>query len=100
MPELLVLDFDGVDEAMYAKVNAALGLDPATGAGAWPSGLISHVTGVTDSCHGYVVEVWESQQAQEEFTASRLGPAMATGDVTAVPNMAWSRAIGHHTPGP
>lgn len=59
MPELLVLDFDGVDEAMYAKVNAALGLDPATGAGAWPSGLISHVTGVTDSGHGYVVEVWE-----------------------------------------
>ena len=56
--ELLILDFDGVDEADYLKVNREeLGLDPSTGAGDWPAGLITHVAGITDAGHGYVVEV-------------------------------------------
>ena len=99
MAELLILDFDGVDEADYHKVNSAIGLDPATGAGDWPAGLISHVAGVSDSGHGYVVEVWESQQAQADFMSSRLAPAMATGGVSAVPQVTWARVMGQHNPG-
>ena len=99
MAELLMLDFDGVDEADYLNVNRALGLDPSTGAGDWPAGLITHVAGVSDDGHGYVIEVWESQQAQADFMNSRLGPAMAGGGVNAVPQVTWARVMGHHNPG-
>jgi hypothetical protein len=99
MPELLILDLDGVDEADYANVNRELGLDPGTGAGDWPAGLITHVAAVTDDGHGYVVEVWESQQAQADFMNSRLAAAMAAGGVSAVPQVTWARVMGHHNPG-
>lgn len=99
MAELLILDFDGVDEADYLNVNKELGLDASTGAGDWPAGLITHVAGVSDTGHGYVVEVWESQEAQAEFVSSRLGPAMAGGGVSAVPQVTWARVMGHHNPG-
>jgi hypothetical protein len=99
MAELLVLEFDGVDETDYAKVNAQLGLDPETGAGEWPAGLITHLTGLGEDGLGYVVEVWQSQQAQAEFMQSRLGPAMAAGGVTRTPKVTWARVVGHHSPG-
>ena len=99
MAELLILDFEGVDEADYVKVNRELGLDPGTGAGAWPAGLITHVAGVSDAGHSYVIEVWESQQAQADFMTSRLGAAMAEGGVSAVPQVTWARVMGHHHPG-
>jgi hypothetical protein len=99
MAELLILDFDGVGEAEYLAVNAALGLDPNTGAGDWPSGLISHVAGVSDAGRGYVVEVWDSQQAQADFMSSRLGAAIVAGGITAEPAMTWASVMGHHNPG-
>lgn len=99
MTELLILDFDGVDEADYVEVNRALGLDPGTGAGDWPAGLVTHVAGVSDTGHGYVVEVWESQRAQADFMESRLGAAMAAGGISAVPQVTWARVMGHHNPG-
>jgi hypothetical protein len=99
MAELLILDFEGLDEADYVKVNSELGLDPGTGAGDWPAGLITHVAGVSDAGHGYVIEVWESQQAQADFMTSRLGAAMAEGGVSAVPQVTWARVMGHHNPG-
>ena len=61
MAELLILEFDGVDETDYATVNAQLGLDPQTGAGDWPAGLITHLTGLTEGGSAYVIEVWESR---------------------------------------
>lgn len=99
MTELLMLEFDGVDEADYAKVNAELGLDPHTGAGDWPPGLITHVAGLSDSGRGYVIEIWESQQAQADFMDSRLGVAMAAGGITSVPQVTWARVMGHQNPG-
>lgn len=99
MTELLILDFDGLDEADYLKVNSELGMDAETGAGDWPAGLISHLSGVSDAGHGYVVEVWESQQAQADFMSSRLGAALAASGVSAVPRVTWSRVIGHQNPG-
>lgn len=99
MAELLMLEFDGVDETTYAKVSAELGLDPVTGAGDWPAGLISHAAGLSDNGHAYVIEVWESQDAHADFMSSRLGPAMAAGGITAVPQVTWARLIGHQSPG-
>jgi hypothetical protein len=99
MPELLILDLEGVDETDYRKVNGELGLDPGTGAGDWPAGLITHVAGVSDAGHGYVIEVWESRQAQADFMNSRLGAAMASGGISAVPKVTWARVMGHHNPG-
>jgi hypothetical protein len=98
MAELLVLEFDGVDESDYARVNAQLGLDPQTGAGDWPAGLVTHLTGLTEGGSAYVIEVWESQEAQAEFMQSRLGPAMATGGVSATPKVTWARLLGQHSP--
>jgi hypothetical protein len=69
--ELLKLEFDGLDETDYAAANAQLGLDPKTGYGDWPAGLITHVAGVDERGSAYVIEVWESQQAQVDFMESR-----------------------------
>lgn len=99
MAELLILEFDGVDETDYANVNAQLGLDPTTGAGEWPAGLITHLAGMKEGGGACVIEVWESQQAQAEFAQSRLGAAMAAGGVTATPQVTWARLVGHQNPG-
>jgi hypothetical protein len=99
MPDLLILDFTGLDEGDYLAVNKELGLDPKTGAGDWPAGLITHVAGTSDDGHAYVMEVWESQQAQADFMSSRLGAALARGGVTVEPQVTWAHVIGHHNPG-
>jgi hypothetical protein len=99
MAELLMLEFDGLDETDYAKVNAQLGLDPKTGAGDWPAGLISHLAGVEEGGSAYVIEVWESQEAQAAFMQSRLGAALAAGGVSATPKVTWARLVGHQNPG-
>ncbi len=98
MAELLILEFEGLKEADYAKVNAELGLDPQTGAGEWPAGLIDHVAAVTED-HAYVIEVWESQQAQAQFMQARLGPALGAAGVAAIPKVTWARVVGSHSPG-
>ena len=99
MAELLMLEFDGLDEKDYAAVNAQLGIDQNTGAGDWPAGLITHVAGVSDNGSAHVIEVWESQQAQADFMESRLGAALAAGGVTAAPKVTWARLVGHQNPG-
>ncbi|HEX9066655.1 MAG TPA: hypothetical protein VF843_16215 [Streptosporangiaceae bacterium] len=76
MAEGLVLQFAGIGEADYDAVNSRLDFNPRTGEGNWPAGLLHHAAGASDS--GWVVtEIWESRQAQGDFMASRLGPALA-----------------------
>jgi hypothetical protein len=99
MAELLMLEFDGLDEADYAAVNAQLGLDQNTGAGDWPAGLVTHIAGIDENGRALVIEVWESQQAQADFMESRLGAALAAGGVTATPTVTWARLLGHQNPG-
>ena len=98
MPELLILDFAGVTEAEYRNVNAQLGVDPDTGAGDWPVGLVSHTAGATDG-HLFVVEVWESQETQATFMHTRLGAALIAGGIAVEPAVTWARVVGHQTPG-
>jgi hypothetical protein len=76
MPDALFFGSTGVNAHDYRAVNQILGLDPDTGDGLWPTGLLSH-TGAAGSDGGFVIfEVWESQQAQTDWMTSRLGPAL------------------------
>ena len=78
MAEGLILEFDGVGRDEYNAVNGHLGIDPVTGQGDWPAGLVFHAGGAKPG--GWVVfEVWESRQAQERFMKDRLGNALHAG---------------------
>ena len=85
MAEALILEFEGIGRERYEAVNAALGIDAATGEGDWPAGLKFHAGGETDDGGLVVIEVWESREAQAAFMESRLGRALQEGGVTAPP---------------
>ena len=82
MAAALILEFEGVTEKEYRAVNDALGIDPTTGAGDWPDGLVSHSGGLNDDGHLVVMEVWDSPEHQARFMEGRLGEALAKGGVT------------------
>jgi hypothetical protein len=84
MAEGLILEFDGLDRDDYDTVNGRLGLDPNSGTGDWPAGLLFHSGGAKPG--GWVVfEVWDSKEAQAVFMNERLGRALQEGGVTAPP---------------
>ena len=94
MAEVLVLEFSAEGALdLYHKVNSQMGMDVRTGAGDWPDGLLSHVTGV-DGNDLIVMEVWESRDAQEQFMNSRLGPALQAENVPPPKRVAWFSEIG------
>jgi hypothetical protein len=41
-----------------------------------PAGLIMHTAAVTDEGHMRIFDVWRSREQHDEFTASRLTPAL------------------------
>jgi hypothetical protein len=96
MAEVIVIEID-CDPALYPKVNDVLGLDPASGAGDWPKGLVSHVGGGGDGTV-VVVEVWESRADQESWMESKLGPALGQVGVPQPKRMEWLDLLGHTTP--
>ena len=53
-----------------------------SGEGDWPAGLHTHLAGPTEGGGWIVVEVWESQEDQDAFMQSRLGPALRQAGVT------------------
>jgi hypothetical protein len=99
MPEGLILEFDGVGADQYNAVNASLGIDPSTGQGDWPDGLLSHAGGTKEG--GLVVfEVWESKEAQGRFMDGRLGQALQEGGIAGPPaRVEWLELAGYSTPG-
>jgi len=96
MAEVIVIEVD-CDPALYPQVNQVLGLDPATGSGDWPLGLVSHVGGGSEGTV-VVVEVWESRADQESWMASKLGPALGQVGVPQPKRMEWFDLLGHATP--
>lgn len=96
MAELLILEFERLGEADYEKVNEILGLDPTSGEGDWPAGIVSHTAGPTED--GWiVVEVWETRDDQGEFMRARLGPALKQAGFDKPPKRAqWWKAKSHH----
>jgi hypothetical protein len=93
MAELIVIEVD-CDPAVYPQVNKVLGLDPNTGSGDWPDGLISHVGGGSDGSV-VVVEAWESRAQQEAWMASTLGPALGQVGVPQPKRMEWFEQLGN-----
>jgi hypothetical protein len=95
MSDALLLEFTGGTADQYRAVNATLGIDPETGEGDWPAGLVSH-TGVTNGAGDLMVfEVWDSQEAQEAFMTSRLGPALGQAGVPQPTRMEWLSVLAH-----
>jgi hypothetical protein len=89
MAELLILEFSAPEAVeLYNQVNKLIGLDPSTGSGDWPSGLISHQVGA-DGDTLMVVETWESRTAQEEFMRTRLVPAFGQAHVPPPARVTW-----------
>jgi hypothetical protein len=100
MPAQLILEFEGVTTKEYEAVNAALGIDPATGAGDWPDGLQVHAAGLNEGGHLVVTEIWDSPEHQARFMEGRLGAALVEGGITGAPSsVTWIELVAHHTPG-
>jgi hypothetical protein len=99
MSEALILEFAGVGEAEYAAVNKHLGIDPQTGQGDWPAGLLSHAAGYADDGTFVVAEVWSSRADQDAFMSSRLGEALAAGGIAGPPRVRWVPLLAYHLPG-
>ena len=98
MSDALILEFRNASPELYSSVNAILGLDPASGAGDWPEGMVSHSAGEHSDGNGLTVfEVWESQEAQEAFMGSRLGPALGQAQVPQPTRVEWFSVLGHHS---
>jgi hypothetical protein len=99
MAEIFILEFEGLSAEAYDRVNQTLGINPDSGEGDWPAGLHTHLAGPTDGGGWIMVEVWESQEDQDEFMRTRLGPALGKAGVTGAPKRAeWSKPRAHHTP--
>lgn len=96
MAEALLFEFSGVSDHDYRAVNHKLGLDPNTGDGAWPVGLLSHTGASTDG--GFIVfEVWESADIQVEWMTTRLGPALVQVGIPEPTRVQWSTVVGHYS---
>jgi len=96
MAEALILEFDGIGRADYDAVNGHLGIDPDTGQGDWPAGLLFHAGGAKPD--GWVVfEVWETRAAQERFMSDRLGPALPAAGINGPPaRVQWLDSTAFH----
>jgi len=100
MTAQVILEFDGVTTKEYDAVNAALGIDMATGTGDWPAGLQVHAAGLNEQGHLVVTEVWDTPQHQATFMETRLGDALAKGGITGPPSrVTWIELVSHHRPG-
>jgi len=96
--ELVTLRFPEVGSVDYEAVNRQLGLDPSTGEGDWPDGLLAHAAGVADDGSFVVTEIWSSREAQASFVAGRLGAALGAAGVAVAPTVTWVSLVAVHTP--
>jgi hypothetical protein len=96
----LILEFAGLGLEQYEAVNRELGIDVSTGEGDWPDGMLSHAGGMAEA--GLVVmEVWDTQEDQNQFMEDRLGPALQAAGVTGPPSrMEWVNLAAYHTAAP
>jgi hypothetical protein len=97
MSDAIILEFKGVSADQYAAVNKILGIDPVTGEGDWPAGLLSHVGATGAGGDLVVVEVWDSQESQGAFMATRLGPALGQVGLPEPARAEWFSLLAHHS---
>lgn len=96
MSEALILEFTGTSEEQYKAVNGILGIDPETGKGDWPSGMVSHVGAAGAAGNLLVFEVWDSKESQGAFMESRLGPALGQVGLPEPSRLEWLSVLGRH----
>jgi hypothetical protein len=96
MPAGLILQFANNSLEDYDRVNAQLGIDPKSGTGNWPDGLLSHAAGMSDGL--VVMEVWGSRDAQGRFMHGRLGEALQKGGITERPTITWIDLVSYLVP--
>jgi hypothetical protein len=94
MAEALIIEFKGATAEQYAGVNDVLGIDPETGEGDWPDGLLDHTGAFGDNL--VVFELWESKEKQQAFMDARLGPALGKVGVPEPSRIEWLSVAGHH----
>jgi hypothetical protein len=98
MADAIILEFDGVGREQYEAVNQRLGIDPVSGQGDWPTGMVSHL-GAEKQGGWVVVEVWDSKEDQERFMHDRLGQALQEGGIAGPPaRLEWLELAGYSTP--
>jgi hypothetical protein len=92
----LILEFEGVTSKEYDAVNKELGIDPKSGEGDWPEGILTHSAGLGANGHFVVTEVWDTVEHQEKFMKERLGEALGKGGITGPPSsVTWIELISH-----
>ena len=96
MPDALLFEFSGVSAVDYRAVNAILGLEPSSGDGAWPIGLLTHTGAAGEDGSFVVFEVWESRDAQVAWMESRLGPALTRAGIPEPVRVKWLTVAGHY----
>jgi hypothetical protein len=97
MPAELILEFEGVTLDEYRAVNKELGLDPESGEGNWPDGMLSHSAGLSDDGHLVVLEIWDTPEHQEKFLGERLGEALVKGGIEGPPtSITWIELETHN----
>jgi hypothetical protein len=84
MPAELILEFEGVTTEQYFAV--VLGIDPASGEGDWPDGMVAHSAGLNENGHLVVIEVWDTPEHQARFMENRLSEALAKSGITGPPS--------------
>lgn len=77
------MSFKNATLDQYDQVIEKMGLTPG---GATPPGAISHWAAQTDEGLR-VVDVWETQEAYEQYAAEKIGPYSAEAGITEAPEM-------------
>jgi hypothetical protein len=96
MSEALILEFGEATQDQYNDVNNRLGIDPSTGAGDWPDGLLSHTGALTPAGGILVFELWDTQESQGRFMQDRLGPALHAAALPEPTRVEWLTIVGNH----
>ena len=93
MAEVLVLEFAAPNAvSIYNDVNKLMGWATPPRPEDFPPGMITHVAGESGD-KLVVVEVWESQAAQENFMNTQLRPAFAKAEVPPPARVEWFNAV-------
>ena len=82
------MNFKGATLDQYDQIREKMGLTPG---GATPPGAISHWVAEMDA--GFrAVDVWETQEAYDQFAAEQIGPYAAEAGITDPPGCASTKS--------
>jgi hypothetical protein len=90
MPVMMMVEAKGATAEQYDKTNEIMGVSSGSGI----PGLICHSAALTDDGI-QIVDVWESEEAFQDFLQNRLGPAL--GQVSMPPAEPRILPIHNHT---